>query len=354
MEKNLKSFFSLFIVGSILLFLFIFLIRYIIDPVGLNNKFNIGLPKDIGNFFRTQKFVEINNVKPNTIIIGGSRVHYMQTEHVQKYTNDIVYNLGFSYSTLEEQYYFLKYSLENFDIKNVLIGLNLYTFSNKIQEHYSDFDKNIFTNGFTLFDKFKHYLNLDIISYLKYVVNNPNLEEPYYNNGAITYYNQNHTLKTDIQKRLHWSYLGYKKTYSNYLNLNPNIQNKNFEYFKKMIELCNQYKNKVNCKVFTTSIHNKQLNILKEVNKTNEYYYWKKEVSKITPYWDFMYNNDLSKIDDNFIDTSHLKIDFVKLYLNKLFNDNSNKELNNLDFGLYVDQSNVDQHIELLKSKNGF
>ena len=113
-------------------------IKYLIDPVGLNNRFNTGLYKDVALAYRTQKFVELNNFKPNTLIIGGSRVHYLNNNDLEKYTNDKVYNLGFSFSTLEEQYYYLKYSLEHFDIKNVVIGLNLYTFSERLEENNSE------------------------------------------------------------------------------------------------------------------------------------------------------------------------------------------------------------------------
>lgn len=347
MNKNLKLYFGMLISGIILLFSIVMLVRYIIDPVGLNNRFNIGLAKDMGNSYRTQKFIEINKIKPNTIILGGSRVHYMQTKDLEQYTKDKVYNIGFPYSTLEEQYYFLKYSLENFEIKNVVIGLNFYTFSSKIENHNSDFNKDIFINGFDIFKQFNHYLKLNIIDYLKYVVNNENLKEPYYENGNITYAQERMTLKTQEDIRLNTSYLGYKNTYSKFMNFNINEYNENLEYYKKMIELCKKYK--VNYYVFTTTINDKQLNSIKEVNKIKEYYDWKIELSKITPYWDFMYKNALSSKNENFIDTSHLKIDFVKYYLNTIFNNNPIE-----NYGIYVDDKNINNSINLMKQKNGF
>ena len=128
MKKQYKKYFFLSIIFTLLLFALGIVIRYIIDPVGINNKVNLGLYKDVALAYRIQKFVELNKVKPNTIILGGSRVHYLNPKDLEKYTNDKVYNLGLSYATLEEQYYFLKYSIEHFKIKNVVIGLNLYPF----------------------------------------------------------------------------------------------------------------------------------------------------------------------------------------------------------------------------------
>lgn len=350
MKKNLKVYFLTTIIGSIILFTLIMGIKYIIDPVGLNNKFDLGLFKDVNLSLRTQKFVELNKVKPNTLIIGGSRVHYMQVEDLQKYTNDIVYNLGLPYSTLEEQYYFLKYALENFDIKNVIIGANFYSFSNKLFKTNSDFDKDILENGFGFVKQFQHYLKSPTINYLKYVYNNKGLTEPFYKNGAITQFQEDFTLRTEEEKRINRSYLGYKNSYKNYMDFDLDKPNKNLEYFKKSIELCK--KHNINYIVLTTSVHIKQLNSIKEVDMVKDYYLWKEELARITPYWDFMYNHSISNDSEYFIDTSHLKSKYVAYYLVRLFNDKNENVPN--DFGIYVDKNNIKEHIENLKKINGF
>ena len=70
------------------------------------------------------------------------------------------------------QYYFLKHSLENFSINNVLIGLNFYTFDENLKENGSDFNKAIFEKGFNTFYQIKHYLEIPLFKYLKYVIPN--------------------------------------------------------------------------------------------------------------------------------------------------------------------------------------
>jgi len=95
--KKHKLYIFLTIIFTFILFALGIGIRYIIDPVGLNNKFDLGLKKDIALAYRTQKYVELTNFKPNTLMIGGSRVQYLNTEDVKKYTNDKVYNLGYNF-----------------------------------------------------------------------------------------------------------------------------------------------------------------------------------------------------------------------------------------------------------------
>ncbi|CAM3858414.1 hypothetical protein [Arcobacter cloacae] len=330
MKKKYKIYLLLSIIFTLILFALGIGVRYIIDPAGLNNKFNLGLYKDIALAYRTQKFVELNQIKPDTLMVGGSRVHYLNPEDLKKYTNDKVYNLGLSYSTLEEQYYFLKYSLENLQIKNVILGINLYTFSEVLEDNSSDFDKDIFTNKFNFYQQIKHYLEVPLYKYLKYAYNNTNTE-PVYKDGAITAYHQQIVLTNNPEeKRWSNSVNGYRKKYRDYLEWGES----GLDYLKKMVELCEEHN--VNLKVFTTAIHTSQLELLEELNKMDIYYKWKEEVAKITPYWDFMYSNSITTNKDNFIDSSHIKQEFGYLYFARLFDDSSVNVPK--DFGIYVEK----------------
>lgn len=317
MKKQYKKYFIL----SVLLTSFIFVsgiaIRYIIDPVGINNKVNLGLYKDVALAYRIQKFVELNEVKPNSIILGGSRAHYLNPKDLEKYTHDKVYNLGLTYATLEEQYYFLKYSIDHFAIKNVVIGLNLYPFSEKLEDNKSDFDKTLFEDGFTILKQIKHYLSLPLIKYLKYAYENK-YTEPFYKDGAITAYHQSIVLQDHTwEDRKKSSLDGYYRKYNEYLEWGDT----QFEYYRKMVQLCKD--NNINLKVFTTAIHVSQLNILKDVNKMDIFYKWKDELAKIYPYYDFMTENSITINDDNYIDTSHIKQEFGYLYFARIFEDSS-------------------------------
>jgi hypothetical protein len=315
MKKQYKKFFILSVLLIILLFVSGIAIRYIIDPVGINNKVNLGLYKDVALAYRIQKFVELNEIKPNTIILGGSRSHYLNPKDLEKYTHDKVYNLGLTYSTLEEQYYFLKYSIEHFEIRNVVIGLNLYPFSEKLEDNSSDFDKTLFEDGFTIFKQIKHYLSLPLFKYLKYAYKNE-YTEPFYKDGAITAYHQSIVLKNHMwEDRKKNSYNGYLKKYTNYLEWGDS----GFEYYRKMVKLCKD--NNINLKVFTTAVHVSQLKILEDINKMDIFYKWKDELDKIYPYYDFMTENSMTINDDNYIDTSHIKQELGYLYFARMYDD---------------------------------
>lgn len=328
MKKQYKKYFILSVLFSILLFISGIAVRYIIDPVGINNKVNLGLYKDVALAYRIQKFVELNEFKPNTIILGGSRSHYLNPKDLEKYTHDKVYNLGLTYSTLEEQYYFLKYSIEHFEIKNVVIGLNLYPFSEKLEDNSSDFDKTLFEDGFTIFKQIKHYLSLPLYKYLKYAYQNE-YTQPFYEDGAITAYHQSIVLQNRTWKdRQQNSLEGYRKKYANYLELGDS----SFEYYRKMVQLCKD--NNINLKVFTTAVHVSQLKILEDLNKMDLFYKWKEELSKITPYYDFLTENSVTTNDENYIDTSHIKQELGYLYFARMFEDTSVNVPD--DFGIYV------------------
>ena len=317
MKKQYKKYFILSLLLIVLIFTSGIAIRYIIDPVGINNKVNLGLYKDVALAYRIQKFVELNEVKPNSIILGGSRAHYLDPKDLEKYTHDNIYNLGLTFSTLEEQYHFLKYSIDHFDIKNVVIALNLYPFSEKLEDNKSDFDETIFEDGFTFLKQIKHYLSLPLMKYLKYAYENK-YTEPFYKDGAITAYHQSIVLLDNTwEDRKKSSLEGYHRKYNKYLEWGDT----QFEYYRKMVQLCKD--NNINLKVFTTAIHVSQLNILKEVNKMDIFYKWKDELVKIYPYYDFMTENSITVNDDNYIDTSHLKQEFGYLYFAKVFEDSS-------------------------------
>ncbi|MDN5104827.1 hypothetical protein O8C79_05925 [Aliarcobacter butzleri] len=328
--KKHKLYIFLTIIFTFILFALGIGIRYIIDPVGLNNKFDLGLKKDIALAYRTQKYVELTNFKPNTLMIGGSRVQYLNTEDVKKYTNDKVYNLGLQFSTLEEQYYFLKYSLENFPIKNVIIGLNLYPFSQRLEDNKSDFDKDLLIARFSVFNQIKHYLEVPLFKYLQHSYENQDKEADY-KNGSITLHHQNRVIQNN-DKELLWKITleGYKNKYFDYLEWGED----SLYYYKKIVELCKEYN--INLKIFTTAVHSSMFKLLEETEKMDIFYLWKEELSKIAPYWDFMTQNSVSDNEDNYIDPSHLKQELGYLYFARIFDDKRVEVPE--DFGIFVEK----------------
>lgn len=344
-----NKFFSIIVViFSFVLFLLTLGLKYIIDPVGINNKFNIGIHKNPNLSARLHKFVLMNKEKPNSIMLGGSRIQYLSTEDVKLYTKDNVLNLAMSSSQLEEQYLLLKYSIDNFDIKHVIIGINLYTFSNNakpMSERKTDFDRNLFDTGFGFKESLKYYSYYPFFYSIKFYLK--------YSPEEVLQYKGSHTLFFEEKKqignrsweeRLERSNKGYSKVYSE--NLEYGMKNTNI--FKKMIELCKE--KGVKYYVFTTAVHIEQMKILSDLNKMYIYYQWKKDLANITPYWDFMYANEVTANPDNFIDGSHVKQKIGVLYFEKIFG--AKTQYHNANFGRYVDKSNIEQHVQEITRYN--
>ncbi len=316
---------------------------YALDPAGVNKKFNFGLIKDSELTLRTQKFVELNRVKPNTILLGGSRMHFMDTKFIEKYTHDRVYNLGMSISTLEEQYQFLNYSLEHFDIKNVIIGLNLYTFSQNLRENKnSDYDPKLFTDGFTPFKQFKYYMEFPLHKYFSDYLGK-GYSKPLFKNGGRTHYSELlygggkswRVKEKDVVESFGELY------YNKYLTWGDS----GFNYLRKMVKLCKEHH--VKLKLFTTTVHNSLLDVLKQTGKTDIYLKWKRELATIAPYYDFMYYHNISKNSDNYNDPSHLFQKHGDLYFHKIFKKEPlTKES---DIGIFVTKENIDKHMEFLE-----
>ena len=336
-----------YLISSLLLSVLFFSIGlfgiYVLDPAGVNRKFDVGLIKDSGLTLRTQKFVELNDVKPNTILLGGSRMHFMNPELIKKYTNDKVYNMAFSISTLEEQYQFLKYSLENFDIKNVVIGLNLYTFSEKLKANEnSDYEADFFTKGFTPFKQIKYYMEFPLHKYFAdYVAKG--YHKPLFKDGGRTAYAEILYAGGKSWDAKEAEVIdGYSRFYYNeYLTWGES----GFNHLKKMVELCTKYD--VSLKLFTTTVHNSQLDILKRLDKTEIYLKWKKKLASIAPYYDFMYYHNISKNSENYNDPSHLLQRQGDLYFYKIFKHKPLSKEN--DIGILVTKNNIEKHLKFLR-----
>ena len=346
--KDSKNFVLITVAFSVSIFFSYLLIVYIIDPVGLNNKFNLGLIKDPSYANRTQKYIELKTFKPQTIMLGGSRVQFLNTDDLAKYTQDRVYNLAFSTSTLEEQYYFLKHALDNYDIKNVIIGVNLYPFSetSSMNKTETDFDKKVLLEGLSLSEKLRIYLELPLRKYLVEQIK-LSYSEPLQVNGARTAYKQRKVIANNSWKRRKTRTLGiYEQTF--YHNLTWSEEKAYF--FKKMINLCKD--NGTDFHVFTTTVHNSQLKLLQKIGKLDVYFKWKEELANLVPYWDFMLPSSVSSANENFIDPAHLKQELGFLYFARLFEDDD--VIVPEDFGKLVSKSNIKSHLkynaELLKS----
>jgi hypothetical protein len=299
------------IIITIILLGVIFSFNYTIDPLRIK--------KDITT--RAQKYNDLMKYRPDTIMLGGSRVQFLSTKDVKYYTNDTVYNISMRNMTLYEQLKYTEFALKQFNIKTIIIGLNFYTFSNHAKLHEVDFDENLLTQGVTLkyikdiiqsyltlaitFDAIDIYLNKE-----KYIQNR--MFDKY---GSRTLFMQNKLIgKKSWKLRSIKTNKSYIKDFSNFI-----ISNKKISYYKKIIKLCKE--NGVDIKVFTTPMHSSLYKVAIKYGTLKTIDKWKKDLSYIYTYYDFMNINSITNNSDNYIDSSHVKQEFGKMIFKRMFSD---------------------------------
>lgn len=335
---NNKYFTILTIILTILLLGSIFIFNYTIDPIRIKNNVTT----------RAQKYNDLMKYRPNTIMLGGSRIQFLSSYDIKYYTNDIVYNISMTNMTLYEQLKYVEFALKEFNIKNIIIGLNFYTFGKKAKQYEKGFDETLLEKGITfqyLIDIMKTYLTLDITKQSIDIFFN---KEKYIKNrmfdkyGSRTLFMQNKVIgKRSWKKRAAATKKSYNKTFDNFI-----FSDKKMSYYKEIVHLCKE--NNIKLKVFTTPIHS----YLYEISINHATFQvmrkWKKDLAHIHDYYDFMYPNVITKNSNNYIDISHIKQQYGKIIFARLFND-KNINIPN-DFGKFITKDNVDGHLKNIKS----
>ena len=119
----------------------------------------------------------------------------------------------------------------------------------------------------------------------------------------------------------------------------------NYDTFKKIENFIKESKDKgVEVIIFATTMHITERILIDNTNNSKAFSEFKRELSKIQPYYDFAvvdkYTTDEIRPDmQYFRDTIHAHPFVRKKITNQLF-------LNNEDFGVFVNKSNVEQHIK--------
>jgi hypothetical protein len=80
----------------------IFTFNYSIDPIRVEN--------DVTT--RSQKYNDLMKYRPDTIMLGGSRIQFLSTNDVKQYTQDTVYNISMTNMTLFEQLKYVEFAIK--------------------------------------------------------------------------------------------------------------------------------------------------------------------------------------------------------------------------------------------------
>jgi hypothetical protein len=343
----MKKFVIYILFTTLLLGTFLGIINYIVDPFNIFN--TQYLPYQ---FQRNERFIKIAYLDKhhnhfNSYLIGSSRIGTTNPEILNSYiSGSKFYNMTLSSATLADELRHIKYMIKaRYEIKNIYLQVDL---NNNMTSY-------LYPNSDYLRKPHPHVVGNSLpLYYLDYLLNPfpsnikgkilKNIEGKNDDNYNLILGNWTRPEK-DTKIRLNCAnFIKSEPTFN--INVQPKVKNTytkiNMIALKSIIELCK--KNNINLIIFTTPHNHNYLDIIYE----KEYYTFLKELLAITDYWDFSGYNSITMNDCNYYDSSHYRPEIGNLIAAKIFNDKHIPIPS--DFGAFVTQNNIEEHLKQLKA----
>lgn len=338
------------------LMLVVGLLNLFIDPYGVWNSPTLHRI----NTHKTEKYthqrifraLDLERLKPKELFLGSSRAFFgLDPDYYRLLTGQNAYNLGLNATNTAEELAYLEHAIYNQpNLEEVVIALDFYAF-NAYNEGRTDFSADRLNKRHITFDDALNTLlstdackaSWDTLRYNREHPDTPLVEE----NGLLT--------DAGI-KRFHVLNLSVKETFDR--ELSTYLYSKQFfgaykltmDKYRELIRLC-QEKN-VRVVAFISPAHATLWEAIKVAGLWPVFEEWKKEVSALTPVWDFSgYNGittePMSETMQNYWDSSHYKKSVGNLVLDRMFNPKPDKVP--ADFGILISQHNIDAHLAKIR-----
>ncbi|MBE9125808.1 MULTISPECIES: hypothetical protein [unclassified Coleofasciculus] len=344
-----------FLVITIALFpgFFVGIFNIIIDPYGVLNSPTVSginrLKPEQDTHNGLFKSVEVMRLKPTTVLLGSSRVVLgLNPKYLALLANQPAYNLGIPGVHIYEAKHYFEHALINQPkLKQVIIGIDFFMFNNtNFSDNLSIYDKNLVGKSQIPLQRL-----LDVVfsiqvfqsSLITLEVNREDLASlPYYSNGM-----RNVSPKSNPKPMID----NFKIDIGNYLNnenyyKNYSLTQSSIKEFKKIIDICKQ--RNIQVKVFISPEHTAQLEAIRVAGLWTVFEEWKRQVSSITPVWDF---SNLNKITTEaigndmkyFLDGTHYSKEVGDLILNDVLSYQQEKVPKG--FGVLITSENIELHL---------
>ncbi|AYJ77660.1 hypothetical protein [Aliarcobacter cryaerophilus] len=333
-------------------------INYIVDPYNLY-KTNLlkNKPKEF-EYMRLVKAINVEEIKPYSIVLGTSRAE-MAIDPEHEYFIKPSYNLANAGSTMYETKYYLKEAILQGKLKKVLLVADWRMFNDVNMKQVADFE--------TYFENrniYKYLLNYKVFEDSLFTIKNQNKLSLHKSNGQMTDRYVNDVLlahggqyKTMLAEE--------KNYYKNFTNNNSYKDTKkdSFEDFKEILQMC--YRNNIKLDIIFGPSHIRQWEAFDYYHGYETFLKWKKDIVLFVE----KIGLEENKIPFNILDFSvyhrltaenvpkepeqRMEFHFEgSHYTNKLglivLDRLSNNSLYN-DFGVYINSSNIDNHLENLR-----
>lgn len=300
---------------------------------------------------RLFKAADVEHNKPVTIILGSSRVQSsLSPSHAVFKDKQPTYNLGLTSANMYEIMRYFKHALWSQPaLRTVILGLDFFAFNSFIKNQ-PDFIEGRLERPIILSSDFVDTtLSTDAVyastATIKFNQKSPNHQD-FDKNGFKIPKEENQSLKSrinqiDLFKFTLTSHLVNPEILKTY-KLSPEKLNN----LNQVVRLCE--KQGIDLKVFVSPTHVTDLEAIRIAGFWKGFEQWKRELSAITPFWDFSGYNSITseKISQemkNYSDSHHYRKNVGNLVLKRMFAQDE-KTIPN-DFGIRVTHENVEQHL---------
>jgi hypothetical protein len=340
--EKYQVFFLVYTISSLGVLLLIAIFNIIIDPYlyfysPIFPRLNQFKPEQ-EKYLMLSKVAEAKHIKATTILLGSSRVMSgLDINHPALDSPDSTYNLGLPGVNIYQSLAYFKHALAyQQDIEQVIIGIDFFMFNHYLK-NLENFDEERLGKKVGFEDLINNSLSLDTLesSIITFETN--------FNKKNQSSYQE--STKNRFRRWLtnFLSFEGFYKTYS--------LSKKQLNYFQEIINLCQQ--NNIDVKVFISPTHATQYEAIAVAGLWSTFEKWKREITKITPVWDFSGYNSITteKIDEqmnNYIDNSHYSPQTGNIVINRLLS----YQLDTVpaDFGVLINQDNIEFHLNKIRT----
>ncbi|MGO1117641.1 hypothetical protein ACTL6U_03010 [Rhodovibrionaceae bacterium A322] len=395
--RSYKSYMTTILITVIALGFFSLAVSLIIDPYGIHRLvsiegINANKPEADTNI-RLVKAYGVRLVRPNTIVLGNSRVEDgFDTDLFAEVLDVNVYNLGLPGSSIFELYRYLQHAQAVKPLQRVVLAVDYFsfnsnhgryppTFKNGRLSVQEDGQPTSFFNGERMEDLNNIYVSLSSMIKAWNTVIKQSRDNV--SNRTVTGFNPM------AEADLIYSRRGYRKNFfdKNYSQA-KNIWRRGFssevtklwpiapfDYLQAIIDLCR--KNNIQLDIFIHPYHAHMLELLQGLDQWEDFEDWKRHLVALVeadnarypdkpefPIWDFsnynsITNDKLPEADDNstglkwYWEVSHYKSGVGDLVIQRMYgNDENRAEMEQLgsgplpdDFGVKITLENLEEFL---------
>lgn len=301
--------------------------NYTFDTTGLfNQDFSVKREEPNQHFVKV-RYILSNKNRYNAFCFGSSRVGNIDLEKINNELHyyNMTYSVGLPDEWFEDLQTFIKHGVK---IKQVIIGLDDFSFRINPNAHKTDWLRLPYNDN----DKFNIYLS--------YLLRMPNKPHNSTNKGSIyDIYGSGRPLHEEVDKEIEAhieQHINDPKFRSADISESYRLA-ETIHTIQQIKELC--LINNIQLIVFINPIHCTTY-LGNNLQQFNEFKY---ELAKVIDYYDFSGLNDITTNNYYYYETNHYRPLVGDMIVERLFHGGNN------DFGFYVTNENVAEHLRALE-----